>query len=286
MTKFVALLDRGVLEVKGPDAGEFLQGLITNDIDKLKSQKSLFAALLTPQGKINYEFFIVPIENGYLLEMAQGGMKELFKKLSLYKMRSDVEISDLSETHMVFWLSEVCALVSAEWLTFPDPRSKDVGIRAIVPVKETAEIGDGLESCSPDDYTLARIEAGIPEGGHDYALGDTFPHEAVYDLIDGVDFSKGCYVGQEVVSRMQHRSTVRKRIVAIESHDALPDSGAEIRTETSLIGVLGSVCDNKGLALVRLDRAGKALNNGDKIQADGVQLTLSIPSWASYEFSS
>ncbi len=284
MTKFVALLDRAVLEVTGPDAGEFLQGLITNDLEKIKEKGSLFAALLTPQGKINYEFFIVPTENGYFLEMAKGGLDELYKKFSLYKLRANVDISNLSETHMVFWLAENCELVTPEAVLYPDPRSSELGQRAIVSVDHMTDFCDGLEACSPDDYLAARLTIGIPEGGHDYALGNTFPHEACYDLIDGVDFSKGCYVGQEVVSRMQHRSTVRKRIVCVKSEEELPESGAEIRTETSLIGVLGSRLGKDGLALVRLDRAGKALNIGDKINADGILVTLTIPSWASFDF--
>ena len=284
MTKFVALLDRAVLEVTGPDAGEFLQGLITNDLEKIKEKGSLFAALLTPQGKINYEFFIVPTSEGYYLEMAKGGIEELYKKFSLYKLRANVEIANLSESHMVFWLQEVCDLSCPDAVLFPDPRSKDLGQRAIVSVDQMTEFCDGLEACTPDDYLKTRLSFAIPEGGHDYALGNTFPHEACYDLIDGVDFSKGCYVGQEVVSRMQHRSTVRKRIVCVKSDEPLPDGGAEIRTETSLLGVLGSCHEGVGLALVRLDRAGKALNNGDKIYADGILITLSLPSWATYDF--
>ena len=284
MTKFIALLDRAVLEVKGPDAKEFLQGLITNNLDKLKDKDAVFAALLTPQGKINYEFFVVPTKHGFYLEMAKGGLDEIFKKLSLYKLRADVEIANLSESHMVFWLAEPCEISCSEALTFQDPRSEDLGLRAIVPVDQMSSFCEELEACAPDDYLEARLLAEIPEGGHDYALGNTFPHEACYDLLDGVDFSKGCYVGQEVVSRMQHRSTTRKRIVCVHSDDELPESGTEIRTESSLLGVLGSKLGTKGLALIRLDRAGKALDNGDKIKADGVHVQLSIPSWGSYNF--
>lgn len=286
MTKFVALLDRAVLDVTGPDAGEFLQGLVTNNLDKLKDREALFAALLTPQGKINYEFFVVPHQNGFYLEMAKGGLDEIFKKLSLYKLRANVDIANLSESHMVFWLMEPCELSCHEALTFCDPRSKKLGLRVIVPVDQMSSFCEGLEACAPEDYLKARLEAEIPEGGYDYALGNTFPHEACYDLLDGVDFSKGCYVGQEVVSRMQHRSTTRKRIVCVSSEDELPESGAEIRTESSLLGVLGSRLGQKGLALIRLDRAGKALDNGEKINADGVHVTLSIPSWGSYNFVS
>lgn len=286
MTKFVALLDRGVLKVSGPDASEFLQGLITNDMDKLAEKDALFAALLTPQGKINYEFFVVPIEGGFLLDMAKGGLREILGKLSLYKMRADVAIGDLSETHMVFWLENKCEGAGPALARFNDPRSDALGCRAVVAVEDVAAFSDGLEAGLEEEYMRARIENGVPEGGHDYVLGDTFPHEACYDLLDGVDFKKGCYVGQEVVSRMQHRGTTRKRIVCVSGEGELPDSGAEIRTEKSLIGVLGSRVAGHGLALVRLDRAGKAIAAQEPMSAEAVEVTLSLPEWADYELKS
>lgn len=284
MNKVVALLDRAALALTGPDAEVFLQNLVTNDLGKLAEKEAILAALLTPQGKINYEFFIAPIENGYVLDTAKGGVDELFKKLTLYKMRADVDIKQLKDSHMVVWFEGETVPQTGTLSLFIDPRSADMGRRAIVVVDQIAQVSQGFATGSEDDYLAKRLIHGVPEGGYDYVLGDTFPHEAGYDVLDGVDFEKGCYVGQEVVSRMQHRATVRKRIVMVEGGQNLPASGAVLSSEKSTIGILGSCLDKKGLGLVRLDRAAKALAKGNEITADGVGVVLSIPPWASYDF--
>ena len=284
MNKVVALLDRAVLAVTGPDAEGFLQNLITNDLGKLAYREAILAALLTPQGKINYEFFIAPIENGFVIDTAKGGVDELLKKLTLYKMRADVDVQQLKDSHRVVWFEGEMVPQTGILSMFVDPRSADMGRRAIVAVDQIAKVSQGFATGNANDYLAKRLMHGVPEGGYDYVLGDTFPHEAGYDVLDGVDFEKGCYVGQEVVSRMQHRATVRKRIVMVEGAQNLPASGAVLSTEKSMVGILGSCLDKKGLGLVRLDRTAKALAKGDEITADGVGIALSIPPWASYDF--
>lgn len=284
MNKIVALLDRAVLKIMGPDSEDFLQNLITNDMKKAKEFDAVFAALLTPQGKINYEFFIVPVAGGYLLDTARGGAADLLKKLGLYKMRSNITIEDLSETHLVVSCGEAEVDDGLAEVVFVDPRSSLMGRRAVVSVAKMGAFCENLETGSEEDYLKRRLLHQIPEGGYDYALGDTFPHEAAYDLLDGVDFQKGCYVGQEVISRMAHRGTTRKRIVVVRGDQPLPDAGAVIKTEGSMIGVLGSQHERDGLALVRLDRAAKAIATDAEMKAEGVRVALSIPQWASYDF--
>ena len=280
MNKVVVLSDRVVLKVTGPDAFEFLQGLITNDMAHLADKGAMLAALLTPQGKITYEFFIAPVEGGYVVDTPREGAEALFKKLSLYKMRANVELEDLSTGYQVVWLEGTGDQLPDIVARFADPRHDQMGVRAVVAVSSDFEAG------AFDEYLAKRLQCGVPEGGQDYAFGETFPHEACYDLLHGVAFEKGCYVGQEVVSRMQHRATVRRRIVLVEGAGDLPASGSEIRTSGSLIGVLGSCLGNKGLALVRLDRAGKALAAGEQMGVEGVDVSLSLPSWTTYDFSS
>lgn len=288
MTKIVALVDRGLVRVTGPDAEDFLQNLVTNDVTEARDNQAVFAALLTPQGKINYEFYIVRHVGGFLLETGRGCVEELVKRLILYKMRADVSIEDLSDGHMMFWLDEALAHDADAVAVYPDPRYRKLGYRTIVSINETNNFCARFETSDVDHYHAARVEYGVPEGGYDYAYGDTFPHEAGYDLLGGVDFKKGCYVGQEVVSRMQHRGTARKRVVIVRAAgDAqdLPEPGAEIRTAKSFIGPLGSVFDGRGIALVRLDRAAKAMANGDEMNAEAVPVTFEIPPWASYDLS-
>ena len=144
-----------------------------------------------------------------------------------------------------------------------------------------AEIG--CEAATEDDYHAFRIGLGVPEGGRDYAFGDAFPHEALFDQLNGVDFDKGCYVGQEVVSRMEHRGTARKRIVPVEGEAALPPAGTSVEVEGVAIGELGSVSGTKGLALIRLDRAEEALARGKALTSGGIALALRRPSFARFK---
>jgi folate-binding protein YgfZ len=271
------LHDRGVVRVAGTDAHKFLQGLITNDIGKARDDVAVHAGLLSPQGKILFDFFVVAADSGYLVDVARDKMGELAKRLGFYKLRAAVEVSE-----------EPAYKVMAAWATQPnpsdaivyaDPRLADLGYRLILRAGES-ELG-----CTPvaeEDYHARRIGLGVPEGGRDYAFGDTFPHEALFDQLDGVDFKKGCFVGQEVVSRMEHRGTARKRIVPVEGEGTLPASGASIVAGEVPIGSLGSVNGRSGLALIRLDRAEEALARGAQLFAGDVRIALRHPAFARF----
>ena len=164
---------------------------------------------------------------------------------------------------------------------FTDPRLDELGWRLIA---ETDISPPGhCQDAGEENYHAHRIRLGVPEGGVDYAYGDTFPHEACYDLLAGVDFKKGCFVGQEVVSRMQHRGTARKRILRVTSTENLPTGGADIKADGKPIGSLGSTSNGDGIALIRLDRAARALANNHQITADNVPLSLEVPGWANYK---
>ena len=157
-----------------------------------------------------------------------------------------------------------------------------MGFRLLLPV--AASLADlGCAVAGESDYHAHRIALGVPEGGRDYAFGDTFPHEALFDQLNGVDFEKGCFVGQEVVSRMQHRGTARKRVVGVEGERPLPAPGAEILAGNIPIGTLGSVDGKSGLALVRLDRAEDAKAQGIPLRAGDVAISLRIPPFARFQ---
>ena len=170
-----------------------------------------------------------------------------------------------------------------------DPRLAELGFRIVFDQEKSdaligACVGDGeCLMAEAADYQAHRIGLGVPEEGLDYVLGDTFPHEALFDQLAGVSFSKGCFVGQEVVSRMQHRGTARKRIVRFTASMSV-GSGVDVLAGTVPIGRTGSVTGDKGLALVRLDRAAEGLEKGLQITADGAVLALSKPEWAKFEF--
>jgi folate-binding protein YgfZ len=278
----VALLpDRAVVRVSGDAGRNFLHGLITNHIDKAAAGRAIHAGLLTPQGKVLVDFFVLPAEGGYLLELAKDKVADLLQKLTMYRLRSQVVFTE-----------EPSIWVAASWgspprlaggaVAYVDPRLAELGLRILLP--GDADIGVlGCAAASEDEYHAHRIALGVPEGGRDYAFGDAFPHEAMFDQLHGVDFGKGCFVGQEVVSRMEHRGTARKRIVGVEGEGPLPPAGTEIVAGAMPIGTLGSTAGRSGLALLRLDRAEEAKAAGTPLRAGEVTVTVRLPAWAHFK---
>jgi len=276
------LSDRGVLAVAGDEAKTFLQGLITNDMDRLQAGAAIHAGLLTPQGKILFDFFVIAEGSDFLLECPKSSSSELAKRLTFYKLRAAVEIEDISEGHTVCAAWGGAPQAKDARACYGDPRLAGLGHRLIM----ASGVDPGATGCAPGPetaYHAHRIGLGIPEGGKDFEFGDAFPHEADFDQLNGVDFKKGCYVGQEVVSRMEHRGTARKRIVPVEGVAALPGDGCEISASGMAIGRLGSVSDTSGLALLRLDRAEKARAEDRAISAGDVTIRLRQPEWASFK---
>ena len=192
----IRLDDRAALTVLGPDASAFLQGLLTNDVQSAKEGEARFAALLSPQGKILVDFFAVRRADGFWLDVPKALAGELAKRLGFYKLRAKVTIADVSDGFAVAALGPPSGAIAV----FADPRASGLGARAIVP----REFADALPS-ERAAYDALRITLGVPEGGVDFAYGDAFPHDVNMDLLHGVDFAKGCYVGQEIVARMQHK---------------------------------------------------------------------------------
>ncbi|MBS0241988.1 MAG: folate-binding protein YgfZ [Proteobacteria bacterium] len=275
------LEDRGAISVTGPDAKSFLDNLITNDMDLLASKPAIHAALLTPQGKILFEFFVVPHADGYLLETARKTAPDLVKRLTLYRLRAKVTLNDLSASRTVIATWGGPAPTEPLATSYADPRHGGLGVRLIVPPEIASKYA--AEDEGPAAYATHRISLGVPEAGLDYALGDTFPHEADFDLFAGVSFTKGCFVGQEVVARMQHKTVVRKRVarVTASGHDLA--SGAEIKVGEATIGIVGSTSGPSALALLRLDRASEALAKGMPIFAAGTPLTVDPVVLAAYD---
>jgi folate-binding protein YgfZ len=286
----IALLpDRGVVRVSGADAEKLLQGVITNDMDLLARQPAIHAALLTPQGKILFELFVVKATDGFLLETARDKTADLAKRLAMYRLRAKADIKDASDGYQVLAVwgdAPDRPEQSAGTMWFQDPRLPALGVRMLAEAKLAAGVASAADSIDTpaDAYHAHRIALGMPEGGKDYALGDTFPHEADLDQLNGVSFTKGCFIGQEVVSRMQNRGTVRKRVMPITGEAPLIQ-GAEITVGTAVIGNVGSVADKQALALVRLDRAAEAEAKGEALLAGGVRITLRKPPWATFDLA-
>ncbi len=275
MTNRAAVLwDRGIVRVSGEDAASFLQGLLTNDVERLAPGEARYAALLTPQGKILFDMIAVRVESdagaAFLLDCPSALAPDLAKRLGFYKLRARVAVADESAERGVvaFWGPAPEAPAGA--IAYSDPRDPRLGARAILPRAEAAAIGDAHIAT----YEALRIDAAVPKGGVDFAYGDAFPHDANLDLLSGVDFQKGCYVGQEVVSRMKHRGTGRKRVVRVRLEADAPPAGAPVVDGELPVGTLGSSSGREALALLRLDRVEEARAAGRTLTAGGVALAL------------
>jgi tRNA-modifying protein YgfZ len=274
MVKAAWLEDRGVVRVAGEDAGVFLQGLLTNDVEGLAPGEARYAALLTPQGKILFDMLIVrvPAAAGatFLLDCAASQAADLAKRLGFYRLRARATIANESAGQGVIagWGNEPEDLAGA--VVYRDPRASGLGWRAILPRDKAAAIG----AESSGDYEALRISLAVPKGGVDFAYGDAFPHDANLDILRGVDFDKGCYVGQEVVSRMKHRGTARKRIARVKTAGPAPEPGTPILDRELAVGTLGSSSGREALALLRLDRVEDATAAGRSLSADGVGVAL------------
>lgn len=281
----VHLADRGVVRVSGQDAKTFLDGLLTCDLDKVTPEAARLGALLSPQGKILFDFivFAAPEEigGGYYLDTPKVFAPDLVKRLSFYKLRAKVTVEDLSETLAVVAGFDAPPPADEAGLVAQDPRLAALGWRAIVAAEDVEEFAQ-----SPaEEYHAHRIALGVPEGGKDFLFGDAFPHEALMDQLHGVDFDKGCYVGQEVVSRMEHRGTARTRIVPARYENGFAATvWAEVVAGDKSLGKTGTGARGRGLLMIRLDRAADALSAGETIRAGGIPVTLEKPSWVTFAF--
>jgi folate-binding protein YgfZ len=280
--KSAFLPDRGVIKVAGEDARNFLNGLVTTDVDRLKPGLGRFGALLTPQGKIIVDFLITEAPaghgGGFLIDCPKALADGLATKLKFYKLRAKVTVDNLSDDLGVLaaWDGQLAAQPD---LSFADPRNEHLGTRILVPEDLKQKLSDliGAELVDAAEYEAHRIALGVPRGGLDFMYSDAFPHETNMDRLAGVDFDKGCYVGQEVVSRMQHRGTARTRSVKVLLEDSSPEAGVSVMAGDKSVGTMGSSAQGKGIALVRIDRVADALDAGQPLTAGGLALKLAEP---------
>jgi folate-binding protein YgfZ len=286
--KATILTDRGVVKVAGIDARKFLNGLVTTDMGKVTTSSPGFAALLTPQGKIIVDFIIAdsdfPHGDEFYLDCPRALAPMLVERLGFYKLRAKVVVEDLSDIAGVMAIWNGAA--PAHWgACYPDPRLPELGLRCISPPHPVdAAAAFGAELVDAGAYETHRIGLGVPSGGRDFVYGDAFPHEADMDQLHGVDFQKGCFVGQEVVARMEHRGSARTRVVPVAFDGAQPDAGIAVTAGGRPMGTMGSATGGRGLALLRLDRVDEALAGGTPLIAGNVELRLVKPPWARFAF--
>jgi folate-binding protein YgfZ len=258
--------NRGLLRVKGSDSRNFLQNLITNDINKVATNKAIFGALLTPQGKFLHEFIIIEGSNGeFLLDCETERLNDLGRVLINYRLRSDVQISDMRDEIEVYALTHEPILAETKFvdskpmtvphaIVFDDPREKALGQRIILPITEAEKLLEvaGYLPAAQDYYEQLRLQLGIPDGSRDIEVGKSTLAEAGFERLNGIDFSKGCYIGQEVTTRMKQRGTARKKLIVVRvSGSSMPPYGTPIYAGEKQVGEIKSGSGQLAMALIR-----------------------------------
>ena len=257
------------MSLQGAETENFLHNLVTSDILGLATGHARYAALLTPQGKILFDFFVLKTAEGYLLDCAASQLEELVKRLMFYRLRAKVIITHRSDLEVGVSPEQPSGMT-----TYVDPRTPLMGWRIITEAGKLS-LGSG--------YEQARITLGVADSDGDIGSGKLFPHEANLDQLGAVSFSKGCYVGQEVVSRMEHRATARSRILPVQFDGTDPARDAEIKSDGKSLGSILSSSGNMALALIRLDR----LNEAEQpLLTDSVRTRVHKPAWVNYDIPS
>lgn len=263
MTQLALLPDRAVLAITGADARNFLQGIITNDIRKVTPEQGIFSALLSPQGKYLFEFFISEHDDTLLLETDKARLAALIQRFTLYRLRAQVQWVERPDLQVAAaWDGDVTG-----WKTYTDPRHPALGHRVLY-TKDTPLSVNA-------DYEPRRIALGIPEGGKDLIIDRSILLEFGYDHLNAVDFTKGCYVGQEVTARSKHRATLHKYVHQVHAESALPPAGTPVMADGREVGELRSSADTLGLALLRTEDAALSQN----LMAGDVLIRAQLPAW-------
>ena len=263
--------DRHILRIGGEDRQAFLQGLITQDVDSLQIGNAIFTSLLTPQGKILFDFFLVDTGDDYLIDCHGATAPALLKRLTLYKLRAKVTMENVETCHV---LTSVDAPSADEAITYRDPRLDALGWRMITNIAPNNADHDGTIT-----YRQRRIGLGVPELGEDFAAEEMFLLDVNYDALNGVSYKKGCFVGQEVTSRMKRKGEIRRRTIIASFDGSLPPRGTPITAGESTIGEILAGVDGQALAFVRQDRLEKARERGDDPKCGELKLNLSFPAY-------
>lgn len=278
-------LARSLIRITGKDSADFLQGMLTNDVTHASPEHSLYTALLSPQGKFLFDGFLGRYGNSdFWLDTAADTAEAFIRRLSMFKLRSNVTLSIIPEakihalpatTQPVVELLQRgdTNITDGGAIIYRDPRHPELGYRYI---SDSGSL-PSLPVMSPEIYETTRIFLGIPEAGKELVADKALPMEFHFEALGGVDFKKGCYVGQEVMARMKYRGTLRRTLYCVEATDAaLPDYGSEIMSGEKSIGTLLSHDGSRGLAYLRID----AIESEETVvTANGIAMTAALPDY-------
>ncbi len=266
------LSDRAIVAVSGADAEALLNRLVTRSTTAMAPSECRYAALLSPQGKLLFDFLIYRRPAGFWLDVPAEQAAELARKLTLFRLRAAVTIA--VEPELAVAASWGSVLMEAPGPAFRDPRHDQLGYRIVASPAALPKLNDA------EDYEVHRVALGIPRGGTDWVYGDTFVHDANLDLLQGVDFDKGCYVGQEVVSRVHHRQSARKRIVKLRFFGDAPEPDTPLTAAGVSVGSVTTVQGRIGLAMARIDRLAEAAASKAPVVAGDTLVDVTLPTAA------
>ena len=294
----VLLKERGLIKVTGEDRVDFLQGLVSNDIEKVGPDRAVWAALLTPQGKYLHDFFVVEVGDAIFLDCEADRLADLGQRLRRYVLRANVtlDIGKGFSVRALFGDDALSALdlpmepgaariIPGGGVIYVDPRLADAGARAIAPEAEAptdaAPLDEGFQPGSVEDYDAMRLSFGLSDGSRDLIVEKSILLESNFDELHGVDWEKGCFMGQELTARTKYRGLVKKRLLPIHIDGAAPDAGAIIRDGERVVGEIRSSAQGRGMAIIRLDALEE---NGENkgFEADGAVVTPWKPDWARF----
>jgi len=294
---YALLDDRGVLEVSGADHRTFLQGLVSNDVQKLGPQRTLYAAFLTPQGKYLHDFFLVEQGEVIRIEGERARLPDLLRRLSMFKLRAKVALADASERFAVaaafggnagarlgLPADLGAATPFGDGIAYVDPRLAELGARLILPrAAGTRALDDaGLARAEPADYDRLRLSLGVPDGSRDLPIEKAILLEAGFDELNGIDWDKGCYMGQELTARTKYRGLIRKRLMPVKLEGPLPESGTVVMLGDQDAGEIRSGRGDLALALLRLEVVSEAAKIGASLMAGAARVTPTKPDWARF----
>ena len=285
---FALLPERGILAVSGPDRRAFLQGLVSNDVEKLASGRAAHAALLTPQGKYLHDFIMLEAGEAIWLDAEAARLADLKRRLSMYRLRAKVEIAERPELGVaaVFGDGALAALGLPEepgivrpWedgISLVDPRLSDLGVRVIGDRSRLVRLAEtGLGEADFAAWDRHRLALGVPDGSRDLVPEKSILLESGFDELNGVDWRKGCYVGQELTARTKYRGLIKKRLFPVRINGLAPQPGAMVTLDGKEAGEMRSARDGVGLALLRLE----AVAELRPLTADSATLSPVHPNW-------
>jgi len=296
-TRLVELDNRGLLAVTGADARTLLQGIISNDAERPAADCAIYATLLTPQGKFLHDFFVYEIGGELIIDCEGPRLADLAKRLTFYRLRAAVEFIDRSADFDVLALIGPDAAAAAGFeeaapagsvrptdgaIAAVDPRLANLGVRLLIPASDSATVRAGFdaEPGTAQDYDRHRLALGVPDGSRDIAVEKSFLLENNIEELNGVDFRKGCYIGQELTARTKYRGNIRKRLYRVYVEGPLPEPGSDVTVDGKVIGEMRSGCDGIGLALLRSEDVDKAADG--MLEAGQAKLRAEKPEWAEF----